>query len=196
MIYFVRKASDPRSVKIGKSADIERRMKSIAVAGPIILFAKCEGDSVEERYFLKKFAHLRTEGEWFAADDAMLRYISENAEACYVEYGKSEVRWSFKKPDNRRELDGLVAHLLIKRVINEYPRSVTVAKAHEDIYLALSKIGEGWTRRRVRALYEQTAHRVDLFEIIDLLKLSKLPEPEWIPWLRGDHHNQFLEAAE
>lgn len=195
-IYFVRQQDNPSLVKIGKTQELPRRMQHLAAASAIVLFATCEGDYVEERYFLKKFAHLRVEGEWFNADDEMLKFISENADACHVEYGKAETRWTLRKPDNRRDSDALVLAGMIKRMVDAYPRGFTLSRILEEIYLSLAKIGEGWTRRRVRSLYEQTAHRIDAYELIDFLKISGIPEDEWIRVLRGEYHDAVAEAAE
>ena len=194
-IYFVARQDDPRLVKIGLTKDMVRRMQVISSSAPIVLFATCDGDTVEERYFQKRFSHLRVEGEWFRADDAMMKFIKENASPCHVEYGKSETKWTIRKPDGRRHHDGLVAATLMKMVVASYPRNVTLARAQEDIYLALSRLGDGWTRRRVRALYDQAALRVDVYELVDLLQVSGIPESEWVPWLRGDHHAAVLESA-
>lgn len=195
-VYFVAMKADPGLVKIGSSKDMLRRLRAISVATPIVLFATCDGDSVEERYFQKKFAGLRVEGEWFRADEEMLNFIAANTEPCHVEYGKSDTRWTLRKPDGRKHLDGLVAHKLMQMTVASYSRDVTVGRALEHIYLSLSELGEGWTRRRVRSLHEQAALRVDAYELIDLLKLSGMPEQEWIPWLRGDYHQATLDAAE
>lgn len=195
-VYFVAMKANPAMVKIGSSKDMDRRLRAISVATPIILFATCDGDCVEERYFQKKFADLRVEGEWFKPNDGMLNFIAANTEPCHVEYGKSETRWTLRKPDGRKHLDGLVAHKLMQMVVSSYSRDITVGRALEKIYLSLEQLGEGWTRRRVRSLHEQAALRVDAYELIDLLKLSGMSEQEWIPWLRGDYHQAILEAAE
>jgi hypothetical protein len=196
VIYFVRQQDNPSLVKVGKTQDLPRRMHHLAAASAIVLFATCEGDSLEERYFLKKFAHLRSEGEWFNSDEAMLQFISQNADSCHVEYGKSETRWTLRKPDNRKHQDAIVIAILIKRMVDAYPRGFTLSRILEEIYLSLAKIGDGWTRRRVRSLYDQTAHRIDAYELIDFLKISDLPEDEWIRVLRGEYHDSVAEAAE
>jgi len=194
-VYFVAMRNDPAMVKIGFTNDLDRRLKKISASAPIVLFATCDGDKVEERYFQKRFASLRVEGEWFKADDAMMKFIAENSTPCRVEYGKAEVRWSLRKPDNRKQLDGLIAHVLIKRFIKRLPRNVTLAEALEDIYGRLSEGGEGWTRRRVRSLYEQTALRVDAYEMMDLLTFAGVPEADWASWMRGDRHLKQIEEA-
>lgn len=195
-LYFVARKDDPYMVKIGTTEDMERRMRTLAVSGPIVLFATCYGGRVEERFFLNRFADLRIEGEWFRANEEMISFIRYAAEPCHVEYGKSETRWSLRKPDNRRELDAFVLGKLMRMIIATYPRNVTVSMAHERIYAALSEMGDGWTRRRVRALYEQRAHRVDAYELIDLLRLSGMPETEWVRWLTTDAYDLASEAAE
>lgn len=195
-IYFVRQRDNPNLVKIGKTKELPRRMQHLASATPIVLFATSEGYSLEERYLLKKFAHLRSEGEWFNADESMLQFIEQNAEACNVEYGKAETRWTLRKPDHRKDTDALVISFLMKRMIDAYPRGHTLNRILEEIYLSLAKVGDGWTRRRVRSLHEQTAHRIDAYELIDFLKVSGLPEDEWMRVLRGEYHDAVLEAAE
>lgn len=194
-VYFVARRDDPRMIKIGVSRELGRRLKVISCSAPIVLIATCDGDKVEERYFQKRFMHLRTEGEWFKADDAMMKFIAENATACHVEYGKADVRWHLRKPANRKEMDGLIAHVLIKQFVNGLHRTTTLAEALEEIYVRLSQFGDGWTRRRVRSLYEQTAYRVDVYEITDLLIFAGIPDADWPSWLRGEQHIKLAEIA-
>lgn len=192
MIYFASQKSDPALVKIGMTNDIARRMRQISAVTPVVLFATCEGDRIEERYFLKKFADRRVEGEWFHSDASMMKFIMENSTPCSVAYDKSGTRWSLRKPTSRKSLDGLVAYKLVKMVTDSYPRSMQLGKALEQLYVSLSERGDGWSRRRVRSIYEQTAFRVDLYEIVDLLELSGLPEAQWASFLRGDVHREIL----
>jgi hypothetical protein len=73
MIYFVR-AGETGSVKIGKANDVAKRVAGIQVGCPqkLAVLRVCDGDGRVEKFFHKKFAHLRQSGEWFTFSDEML----------------------------------------------------------------------------------------------------------------------------
>lgn len=185
-VYFARKISDPTAVKIGVASDVDKRLTTVArEVGPIRLVASMPGGKTTERQIQIKFSHLRTEGEWFRADDALENYISVAAEPCNVEFGTSEIRWKTKAVNSlpHREKDARNARRILNEILAQYPREITVAAAMESVFVRLHSINDCWTRRRVRALRELQGLRIDVFEIIDMLTLLEVPRLEWASWI-------------
>lgn len=178
-VYFAKKIDGDGEIKIGSSARVERRLKTIAnSSGPIRLLATCEGDAVEERYFQKRFAHLRTEGEWFRAEQELLDFINDNAEPADAVFEPSEPVWKSKVLTSRRDFDIQLASELLALKMGRFPRGMPHSEALETTYQELSEMGEGWTRRRVRSIHERTPLRIDFYEIIDLMKLAGIHEDQ------------------
>lgn len=71
IVYYVRLGN---RVKIGFSTDFVSRMS--VVPHESILFTK-PGTLADERLEHKRFAHLRTSGEWFQADPELMAYITD-----------------------------------------------------------------------------------------------------------------------
>ncbi len=78
-IYFIR-AEEPGLVKVGKSSNVEGRLKGMAPGCPFALeLVGVLRNVLSRQEFLihRKFAHLRQRGEWFL-DTAELRYYYLN----------------------------------------------------------------------------------------------------------------------
>jgi hypothetical protein len=73
-VYFVRLGD---RVKIGFSAHLRKRMEVIPHEE---FLGRIPGTMRDEKNLHRRFAHLRTTGEWFKADDELLTFI-ENATA-------------------------------------------------------------------------------------------------------------------
>lgn len=73
-VYLIRAESRPRRLKIGLSDDPARRLRSLQVGSPVplTLLAHVLGSREKERYLHRRFAHLRSHGEWFE-DRAVVR---------------------------------------------------------------------------------------------------------------------------
>ena len=78
MIYFLHNP-EARAVKIGYSADIEARVRSLQTACPgrLVLLGTVEGDLSREAAYHGQFAHRRMSGEWFAFNADELWEIQE-----------------------------------------------------------------------------------------------------------------------
>jgi hypothetical protein len=179
-VYFIHRISDDSQIKIGSSTNIAARLRNHAASfGDIKLFAQCAGGVETERLYQKAFAHLRTEGEWFTATNELRDFIAQNAEPVDTVFLKAEQGWLTKPVQSKAEEDGRIAAVLMRKCVEKYPATMTIAATHEALFLDLHEMTHGWTRRRVRSLYESRALRVDLFEIIDLLNLAGVSRSEW-----------------
>lgn len=65
LCYFIGSAEGP--VKIGYSINVERRLKGLQLACPVVLsvLAICKGGEVTEASYHQRFAAHRLHGEWF-----------------------------------------------------------------------------------------------------------------------------------
>ncbi len=75
MIYFIRSGKD--TIKIGYTADLKKRFKSLqaASAETLKIVGKIYGTQANEKELHKQFAHLRLHGEWFRLNSELLAYI-------------------------------------------------------------------------------------------------------------------------
>lgn len=178
-VYFVRMVDQPEQVKIGSTTSLEKRLRSIARSrGSINLFATCEGNKLEERYFQKRFMKDRIEGEWFQSSPAMMQFVRENCELVDVNYARSGDEWTRKLPSAKKAADAALAYDLMIMKMARFPRSMTLADMMEKIFLELSAVSDGWSRRRVRGFHERDVLRVDFFEVCDLMTLNGLSDED------------------
>lgn len=76
MIYFLQPIGGGR-IKIGTTIQLSYRLKQLAseFGDDLEVLAIIDGDRPEERQLHRKFAHLRTVGEWFEPGDDLLGFI-------------------------------------------------------------------------------------------------------------------------
>lgn len=74
-VYFIRGGD---FVKIGWSGDPDRRRDGLATGSPFELevIGKVPGSVLDERAFHAAFAHLRANGEWFAAKPELIAFMN------------------------------------------------------------------------------------------------------------------------
>ena len=77
-LYFIQQGAGGE-VKIGIADDPERRMKELQTGNPkqLLLLGKFDGARLSERLLHRRFGLLRSHGEWFHPDPALLVYIEE-----------------------------------------------------------------------------------------------------------------------
>jgi hypothetical protein len=85
-IYFIRSGD---VVKIGRATDPLARLRTLQTSHyePIVLLAAVPGHALLEPAIHARFAHLRTQGEWFTLDDELARFIN------HVKKGYNPVAW-------------------------------------------------------------------------------------------------------
>jgi hypothetical protein len=73
-VYFIRSGD---AIKIGFTQDVVARLSALQTASsiPLELLASIDGDKAEEARQHRRWRHLRIRGEWFRADEELLRYI-------------------------------------------------------------------------------------------------------------------------
>jgi hypothetical protein len=76
VVYFIR-AGD--AIKIGYTTNLAARKRSLETASavPLELLGSVSGDRREEARLHREWWHLHIRGEWFHADEELLRYIRE-----------------------------------------------------------------------------------------------------------------------
>jgi hypothetical protein len=78
VVYFVR-AGD--AVKIGRTANLASRLRALATgsAASLEVLASVPGGREREAQEHRRWRHLRLRGEWFRADEALVRYAQGQA---------------------------------------------------------------------------------------------------------------------
>jgi hypothetical protein len=78
VVYFIR-AGD--AIKIGRTGNMAARLRSLATASAVALelLATMPGGRQVEARLHRQWRHLHIRGEWFRADEELLRYIREQA---------------------------------------------------------------------------------------------------------------------
>src|SRR5262245_20438799 len=78
VVYFIR-AGD--AIKIGVTRDVERRLRALATgsAVPLELLPTLPGGRRLEKKLHQRCRRFHVRGEWFKADEALLRHIREQA---------------------------------------------------------------------------------------------------------------------
>jgi hypothetical protein len=178
-VYFVRRLNDASQIKIGTSNDLADRLRRLAADfGDIVLFAQCEGGVETERLYQKAFSNLRVEGEWFRAETDLIDFIGENASSVELIVPRRSDEWK-RRAVSGENRDLASAATIMKLYFERFPPTMTMADARENLFTELASINPIWTRRRVRALWEGDARRVDMFEIVDLLVAAGVPRSGW-----------------
>lgn len=80
-IYFI-EMTGHKFIKIGITTDPRKRLAQLQTACPYVLslLGYIQGDLGEESALHKRFEHLLTQGEWFKAEDDLMRYICDALE--------------------------------------------------------------------------------------------------------------------
>lgn len=74
-VYFMQDASG--DIKIGRSVNIARRLRSFLTANPNIrLLVDISGGAKVEKNLHRRFAYLHTRREWFHSGKALLEFIA------------------------------------------------------------------------------------------------------------------------
>lgn len=197
-VYFIRKIEAPSEVKIGTATNVAKRLTAIArTVGPVRYFASMPGGVAIERKVQTRFAHLRTEGEWFKSSDELEAYISLVADEEDLEFRFKPSNWTTKavNPVARRGEDARRAYALLQQIFERYPHQTPVGDCVEKAFQELHSMNDAWSRRRVRALRGLDGLRVDLFEIIDMLTLLDIPRSQWADWISPQNHQVQRAAA-
>lgn len=74
---YVLKTENNNYFKIGRSQNVEKRMKALQISCPFKLEVLCKvaDSTLNEKYWLKYFKKYKTYGEWFKFDDKQTREL-------------------------------------------------------------------------------------------------------------------------
>jgi len=195
-VYFIRRQGDDTEIKIGTAVMIERRLVTVAASvGPIELIGHMRGGEAVERLIHSKFALDRVEGEWFRNSEALRDFIRLEAPCDTKLFEPKANSWKKRAVNHSWDLDQRAAKTVMDALISEFPRDVTITSAHEKIFQRLNERNGVWSRRRVRAIHELAARRIDVFEMIDLLTLLDIPPEQWADWIRPKQAGQLVLVA-
>lgn len=168
-VYFLKVIGDDSKVKIGHSADLTARLQAISCQfeSGVELLAICEGDVDTERAFHFMFENSRLDGEWFQRSEAI-----DNAISAFAPNMTGRRIWAKVRPvgtglKSPTDQDRDLAYDLISELMGKFgaiPFGIAQTKAFED----LNALNPLWTHRRVRAIWERVARRIDHYEIKDL----------------------------
>ena len=78
VVYFIRAGA---AVKIGRTAHLAARLRALGTASavPLELLAAVPGGRQLEARLHRQWRHLHLRGEWFRADEALVRFAREQA---------------------------------------------------------------------------------------------------------------------
>lgn len=169
-VYFITRKDRQDMVKIGYSENLQVRLFAIATSFPegIELLATVDGGREVEKAFHKAFERCRVEGEWFKRTreiDLVIRDLGITADFTQTVFTP---KTSLKESGSENDQD--IARDLLIRIMHASP-SITVSQSLANAYDLLSATNPKWTRRRVRAIWERVANRIDHFEVRNLLEV-------------------------
>jgi hypothetical protein len=193
-VYFACRPSEPNLIKIGFSEDVEQRMAALMSGfdDGIELLAQCEGDQAVESGFHKLFETTRNEGEWFERSDLLNGLIE--AFSGNVKGRRVFERTKASGAGSRAEEDQIIAANLLGEVAAFIAPDRSVGIKQEAVFGSLKSVNPMWSRRRVRAMWERSARRIELYEIRDLLSL--LPTRKAMQSQMGRLRGMDLPGAE
>lgn len=188
-VYFVAPVGDTTKVKIGVTSDLQTRLQSISAefADGIELIAQCEGGVETERAFHSMLDAHRLEGEWFIRAPEVEVVISAFRQHVTGKRIWSRLRSVEKMDASPLGEDREIALGLMRQLMGKYgaiPFGVAQRRAFDD----LAAINPMWTCRRVRAIWEKSAKRIDHYEIRDLTKALSI-------WNAGTRQVDASEAG-
>lgn len=169
-VYFVKPIGDSTMIKVGHTANLDARMAAIAgeFEGGVEVLALCDGGPETERAIHAALSDTRIEGEWFAPSDTMDALISSYA-------GSVKGRRVWGRPsaarDDRADAineDWALARRELAKLMSR-SGSPKTGISIRYAFRVLSEMNPLWTSRRVRAIWECKARRIDLFEYRNLL---------------------------
>jgi hypothetical protein len=196
-VYFVKRHGDDSQIKIGTARDVDQRVRGLTSSlGAVELMGVMTGDASLERLLHYRFHADRVEGEWFKFSDDLKAFYELEVEKRFRLYEPKQASWKVAHAANAIQLDQAVAYGILERCLAPYSVSTGMGAALEKVYLALSERNAFWSRRRVRAIHEMKARRIDLFEVMDLLTLANIEKREWPDFLRPDDKVAALRPRE
>lgn len=168
-VYFIMRVGLPDLIKIGQSDDLDRRLQQIAggLEGGIELLAQCDGGAETERVFHTLLQADRAEGEWFVRSPKVNELIDTFKDGVRGRRIWGRLRAVDTVAISSLEEDRRLARHMLETLMGRFG-AIQFGIAQEKAFALLAERNPLWTRRRVRAIWERRAHRIDHYEIRDL----------------------------
>lgn len=168
-VYFIRSVDDPTKLKVGASDNLPERLQALGTAfeNGIELIAQCEGGVDVERAFHQILHEYWYEDEWFHFTDTVARIIEPFRSAVAGKRIWSRLRSIETLASTPIDEDKQIAYDTLQKLMGFFG-ALPFGLAHTKAHIDLKAINPMWSRRRVRAIWEKKARRIDHFEIRDL----------------------------
>lgn len=165
-VYFVAQTTTPTLVKIGQTDDLGSRLQQIAASfeDGVDLLATAPGGRETEAFLHHLFDPERVEGEWFTRTKA-LDFVIERFGQESRHFGPRQLRQCGDAADE----DLKIAVDLLRELLSSLAGfNDGIVVTQERAFKLLHAANPLWTRRRVRALWEARARRIEHYEIRNL----------------------------
>lgn len=168
-VYFIRAVDDPTKMKVVVTDNLPERLQALSASfeNGIELLAQCDGGVEVERAFHQLLRDDWWEDEWFHLNAHAQGVIARFSPMVSGKRIWSRLRTVEALSVSPIDDDKQIAFDLVQRLMGAFGAihfGVAQTKAHAE----LKAINPMWTRRRVRAIWEKKARRIDHFEIRDL----------------------------
>lgn len=167
-VYFIAQVDNPAVVKVGTTEALDIRLQSIASSyGQIELLAVCDGGLDVEAVFHAMFSDSWVEGEWFRRTELMDAVIAkfETGVSGRRIWGRAKVLEDIDV--SPLDTDKKLAKDLLKQLMGLLGFGST-GELLNQAFQILVEVNPVWSHRRVRAIWNTEASRIDHFEIRDL----------------------------
>lgn len=173
-VYFITvKGRTDAPVKIGMTADLDQRLSGLQTSHheELEVVASLAGGRETESYLHEALAASHIRGEWFArtfdVDAAIARAIAAGAGSLPISDPGIAVR-SRRGSEQDADLAKSICRSVASTVLPNHDMEARVRWLHRK----LSRICEGVSYRRTRALYQGEVQRVDYFEMSALMDIQ------------------------
>lgn len=173
-IYFIsEKGSTTAPVKIGRTASLEARLKTLqtAHAADLDVIASCPGDRAEEAAFHAELAADHIRGEWYrrsARLDAVVSRLAASVPAI-VEALPRKRSWHAQLIENAKQ----ICRSVHRQELPDASTAEAIRWICEQIADGSNDRGERITESRVRTFYFGEARRIDNLEFNALTDLQE-----------------------
>lgn len=201
-VYFLQRNKDPDGlIKIGTSTDLETRFANIGTYTPdgFVVLGTLQGGGETEGFIHDQLASSRHSKEWFRPTREVFEVIERSkrighGSMPFADPDRKGNPKSSKAAKSACEDANIAAELLIEAMGPILGRD-TKGAAMERLYRKLHRHNNEWTRRRVRAIFDMEAARIDYWVIRNLTTIIRANrEDEKREAERLSHLNSIINA--
>jgi hypothetical protein len=184
-VYFFTREGDDSLIKIGYAKTIDTRVGAqTASYGTIRLVGWMPGDRAVEGLLHFRFHQDRREGEWFVFSEQIRDFVANQCTPSSKIFRPRGASYKKLHSGDALSADRAAAKRLMDACLSKYPTTLTLSTAMEATFQSLAEVNPAWTRRRIVSIHHASGRRIDLFEVVDMLKVLGVPTTEWGDWLR------------